>query len=144
MKKSKDGFTTIEMLIVLIISSFFMSLCIFLYQGTHINDQELEKEFWVNFREYWKQAIENSAYTGWETNIYEKDHDIIFSNKGHHNKLRMPDSMHSQDNLLITVNNDGYVPPQTYEWYSKNTHTRYLLKVQLGGGIYKIYEKYYE
>ena len=56
----------------------------------------------------------------------------------------MPDGMRSEDNLSITINNDGYVAPQTYKWYSKTTHTRYLLKVQLGGGTYKIYEEYYE
>lgn len=132
------------MLIVLIISAIFMSLCIFLYQGVHINDQELENDFWANFNFYWKQGIANSEYSRLRTYIYQKNHDIIFFNDGHYNKLKMPDGMRSEDNLLITINNDGYVAPQTYEWYSKATHTRYLLKVQLGGGTYKIYEEYYE
>ncbi|KPN83019.1 hypothetical protein [Apilactobacillus kunkeei] len=143
-QKNKGAFTTIEMLIVLIISSIFMSLCIFLYQGVHINDKELEKDFWENFNVYWKHGIESSEYSGLRTYIYEKNNDIIFLNDGNYNKLRMPNGMRSQDNLLIIINNDGYVPPQTYEWYSKKTHTRYYLKVQLGGGTYKIYEKYYE
>ncbi|KOY75326.1 hypothetical protein RZ70_11610 [Apilactobacillus kunkeei] len=143
-QKNKSAFTTIEMLIVLIISSIFMSLCIFLYQGVHINDRELEKDFWVNFNVYWKQGIANSEYSRLKTYIYQKNHDIIFFNDGHYNNLKMPDGMRSEDNLLITINNDGYVPPQTYKWYSKTTHTCYLLKVQLGGGTYKVYEEYYE
>ncbi|WP_220730073.1 prepilin-type N-terminal cleavage/methylation domain-containing protein [Apilactobacillus zhangqiuensis] len=143
-QKNKNAFTTIEMLIVLVISSIFMSLCIFLYHGMHVSDKELEKEFWINFRVYWRQAIENSEYTKSLTTIYATKHEIIFFNKGHHYSLRMPDSMWVQDRLLIYINGDGYSAPKTFRWYSKKTNTRYLVKIQLGGETYRLDETYYE
>ncbi|CAI2660945.1 hypothetical protein AKUA1404_05810 [Apilactobacillus kunkeei] len=143
-QKNKRAFTTIEMLIVLIISTFFMSLSIFLYDGVHVNDKELEEEFWTNFKVYWRRTIETNEYKHVSTQIYVDGHDVVFYNFRKHVRLRMPNSLSVQPAFLIMVNSDGYSAPQTYEWFSKKTNTRYLLKVQLGGGTYKLYEKYYE
>lgn len=121
-----------------------MSLCIFLYQGIHTNDKELEKYFWINFKAYWRQAIENSEYSRLPSEVYATKHEIVFYNNGHHYELRMPDSMRVQDRFLIVIKGDGYVSPQTWKWYSKKTNTLYIVRIQLGGGTYKLYETYYE
>lgn len=132
------------MIIVLIVSSIFMSLSIFLYQGFHINDKEMEKSFWVSFNYRWKQAIENSEYNNEPTYVYINNHQVVFSNKGHHVNLSMPDSLFAQERFLVIIKEDGYIAPKTYRWFSKKTNTVYLMKVQLGGGTYKLNEEYYD
>lgn len=131
------------MIITLIITTIFLSLSLFMFHSLNISDEEIENEFWKSFNAYWQQTVENSKYYEEISHIYIVDRKVVFSTEGKKMYLAVPKSLSTPLRYLITIKSDGYVAPGSYNWLSRNRRVAYQQRIQLGWGIYRIYEQKY-
>lgn len=140
-KKTRLGFTLVETLVVLGISSVIMMLLVFAIAMFPQNNLK-EKAFWRCFDEQWNLSIQAAKDTEQITKVrFRPDvNQVIFEqykNKRLQSKLiEIPDGLRPIEFREITISEKGFVKPQTLNWYSQKRHCGIHQKFQLGWGIY--------
>lgn len=134
----KAAFTTIEMVIVLGITAVIFSLV-----GPRIvttQERLAEQHFWHQFRQEWRYAQMQAQTNHYGTTIHyapEKS-GIAFTCNFKQQVVTVPPTLQVVAFSDIEIKGDGYVRPQTQEFYSKITNEKYLLVIQMARGEYYV------
>ncbi|MEJ6400435.1 competence type IV pilus minor pilin ComGD [Nicoliella lavandulae] len=140
MHKSKGGFTVLESLIVLVITSLVIGLgMISINRATVARVQE--RIFWQSLKRQWqfneRYAVENKT----TVNVTFLKHQVQFQypeQPERNYEFNYPKSVaKSSERDLITIKSNGYISPKTIYWTVNNGQ---IIKqtFQLGWGIYRI------
>ncbi|TPR38687.1 hypothetical protein [Apilactobacillus micheneri] len=145
LKKSKFGFTNIEMIIVLMITSLFIGITLFIYPNIKNYQRNDEQKFWNSFKYQWDSIVmstkinknEKSKITS--TIIVNKNNVHFIYWNGVNKSLNIPNTMSIYGNsYIIDIKSGGYVAPATYRWHSNLLKKDYIQTFQLGWGVYHI------
>ncbi|WP_395318729.1 prepilin-type N-terminal cleavage/methylation domain-containing protein [Fructilactobacillus frigidiflavus] len=140
-KRIRPGFTLVETLIVLAISTLIMALLVFL-MAMFPQKNIQEKAFWRCFDEQWNSSIQAAKDHGQITDVRVRpDKNIVLfeqfkNNHFEYQRVQMPDGLRPIEVHEIRITDKGFVKPQTLNWYSQNRHCGIHQKFQLGWGIY--------
>lgn len=141
-KGRRTGFTLLETLLVLLITSFVVAVLIF---GVNCfrNYSNNENRFFSTLGEAWNATILMTKEKQLETNVYFYPHDaVIFVSQGKDQKvvrrIKEPNSLSVVSYHDVKIGKDGYVKPQTIKWYSEKNKQMIYQKIQLGWGIYHL------
>lgn len=140
---NKKAFTTIEMIITMLIVLSFMLLTIYMFHNISFASKSDEKDFWYSFQNYWNETIMISKSNHKRSHIYLSSDKklVIFGDLTHKSVLNIPDTMEVTRNFNLTINSDGYISPSTIVWKSNKKHIKYVQTIQLGWGIYQLKEE---
>lgn len=134
----KKAFTTIEVVIVLGIIALLLTFT--MPNFVHSRQLMMEEQFWRSMRQQWRTAQIAAQLHHQATNVdYDKEtQQIIFSTGGHHTEVVVPGTLIVRHFNTIEMHEDGYVRPQTMMFDSQLNDQRYLMKVQLAWGGYRL------
>lgn len=134
----KRAFTVAEMLVVLGIICMLFALA----TPPFIKNRQLmaEDQFWHALRQEWRNAQVEAQLNHRETTIkYEKQsRQIIFTRLGKQKMVAVPSTITVKPFGIIGMHGNGYVRPRTLAFYSAARHQRYLMKIQLAWGGYRL------
>ncbi|WP_429970728.1 prepilin-type N-terminal cleavage/methylation domain-containing protein [Fructilactobacillus sp. Tb1] len=140
LKKTRTGFTLVESLVVLAISSLIVGMLLLCLNVFPQNSMK-EKAFWRLFNEKWNESIQRGKNEGRVTDVrIWKGQDVEF--RFYKNKhliseyVDIPEGLSANGQHDIFITPTGFTKPQTINWYSKNRHCGIQQKFQLGWGIY--------
>lgn len=134
----KKAFTTIEMVIVLGIVALLLAFT--MPNFTHSRQLMMEEQFWRSMRQQWRTAQIAAQLHHQATNVdYDKEaQQITFSTGRHHTEVVVPGTLTVRRFNAIEMHEDGYVRPQTMVFDSRLNDCRYLMKIQLAWGGYRL------
>lgn len=132
------AFTMVEMVIVLGIVSMLFALT----APRFIKSRQLiaEDQFWHALRQEWRNAQVEAQLNHRETAISyeEQSRQIIFTRLGERHPVAVPSTITVKPFGMIKMHCNGYVCPQTLTFDSAGRHQRYLMKIQLAWGGYRL------
>ncbi|MTV83228.1 prepilin-type N-terminal cleavage/methylation domain-containing protein [Secundilactobacillus folii] len=139
LRRRREGFTMIEMLITLVVISSLLLLVMLGSQRINQSSLRTEQAFWTSFDGYWKQALSEAEYHNRSTMVKIKtDQPVVFKTNGHENKLNLPKSLHPDKNVLLDIRANSSISPQTVTFHSDIDHRIYRLVIQMGWGVYHV------
>lgn len=141
LKMNRTGFSTFEMIVVLLMATVFFSTTLFMFNSLKYNHSQNDKVFWELFKSNWEATIESSKVNHIDSSIYISNHHLIFQNHIKESSITVPDNMVTPADFNIQIKRNGYIAPKTYYWLIKNQNKKYIQKIQMGWGVYRLYER---
>ena len=141
----KEAFTMLETIIVLILSVVIIT---FSFPNLMRSRQVVaEHEFWNDFRQSWQAAQVRSKTKHIETMVtfdpvsYQIEFDWRDQQKLVKGKLDIPETILVRKFDDFKMHENGYTKPRTQYFQSSINWRRYLMRIQLAWGGYRIEEK---
>lgn len=129
----------IEMLVTLLIISGLLVLIMIGGQRMAQSSLQTESAFWESFDSCWKQALSEAEYHGKSTIVtIEGDQPIVFDTNARKKELRLPPSLHPNENSKLEIRKNATISPQTVVFHSDVDHRVYRLVIQMGWGVYHV------
>lgn len=141
LKINRMGFSTFEMIIVLLMTTVFFSTTLFMFNTLKYNHSQNDKIFWDLFKSNWEATVESSKVNHIDSVIYISNNHLIFENKAKKSEVTVPNNIVTPAEFIIQIKRNGYIAPKTYYWNIKNKNKKYVQKIQMGWGIYRLYEQ---
>ncbi|UQS85214.1 hypothetical protein MOO46_01015 [Apilactobacillus apisilvae] len=143
LKNKTDGFTSIEMIIVMALTATFLSFTIFIYQTTNSYHRNDESAFWNAFKHQWDSVLTATKLTTHanvtSSIVVTKDEVNFYYWNNIKKKIKVPETLEIySSSYKINIKSGGYVAPSTYRWKSKISGDIYKQTFQLGWGIYHL------
>lgn len=141
----KDAFTMLEAIIILILTAIIIT---FSFPNlTRSRQVVVEHEFWNDFRQSWQAAQVRSKTKHIETMVtfdpvsYQIEFDWREQRKLVKDKLDIPETILVRKFDDFKIHENGYTKPRTQEFQSSINGRKYLMRIQLAWGGYRIEEK---
>lgn len=141
LKINRIGFSTFEMIVVLLMTTVFFSTTLFMFNTLRYNHSQNDKIFWDLFKSNWEATVESSKANHIDSVIYISHNHVIFENKAKKSEVTVPNNIVTPDEFVIQIKRNGYISPKTYYWFIRNKNKKYVQKIQMGWGVYRLYEK---
>lgn len=138
----KRAFTTMEMIITMIIVVSFMLLTTYMFNNIR-NDENYERDFWYSFHNYWNETVTmaKNEHEGLYVRLSANNRKVLFGDLKRKLVLDIPNSMYVTHPFKVSINSDGYIAPCTIIWKSNQRKITYIQTIQLGWGIYQLKEE---
>lgn len=132
------AFTSVEMIVVLgLVAVIYLILT-----PTFQPSRQLiaEQQFWHGMRQNWRAAQVAAQVRHQPTAIdyHPGTQQITFDRGDNKVALNIPSTIETEDFDMIIIDDSGYTAPQTIRFKSRLRHCRYLMKVQLAWGGYRL------
>lgn len=128
----RDAFTLLESVIVLVIAVLIVMII-----SPSMNKSRqiaMERQFWTKLHSCWDLEVNKARRHHQRMIIYADGHQMRVGQE----ILKMPQTLSTHDFAVLNVHKDGFVAPQTRVLYSSIDHSRYVLKIQMGWGGYRV------
>lgn len=137
----RKGFTLIETLVVLVISSLILSLSLLIthnFNENHYQNYLFWKEFHNEFELYESLVREHHSSVMIDFNTSSNQVNFVSSSpKIHQHTIKEPRDLTTNHYYKILINNKGLVNPDTVIWNVKGQR-KLSQRFQLGWGMYTI------
>lgn len=137
------AFTSVEMIIVL---GLVAILCVTVAPSLQPSRQAItEQQFWHAMRQQWRRAQVAAQLDHQSTIIscHSDTQQVEFWRDGDASFLNIPATLRPKRFVTVFIHEDGYAAPQTICFDSTLNHRRYLMKVQLAWGGYRLEKTHY-
>lgn len=136
--KNQRAFTSIEMIVVLGLVAVIYLVIAPTFQPSW--QAIAEQQFWHELRQDWRAAQVTAQVRHQSTTVqhYLSTRQIVFNSDGHRTILNIPPTIEVEPFDMFIIDKTGYAAPQTIEFKSRLKHCRYLMKIQLAWGGYRL------
>ncbi|MGM9907746.1 hypothetical protein [Limosilactobacillus sp.] len=138
--RGQRAFTSVEMIVVL---GLVVTIYLVLAPTFQPSRQAIaEQQFWHELRQDWRAAQVGAQVHHQSTVIdyYSDTKQLVFQRNGHRTLLNIPPTIALDEEKFnaFIIDDTGYTAPQTIGFKSRLQHCKYLMKVQLAWGGYRL------
>ncbi|QEA32236.1 prepilin-type N-terminal cleavage/methylation domain-containing protein [Secundilactobacillus malefermentans] len=138
----RAGFTLIEMVVVLGITTLFLMIGTFGSRMIAGRTTKIEESFFVNLRDEWQSAQFKAKASQQPLIIRIGDNRTVsFTCDGKKDVIKIPTTLSLHSTYLLKMNSNGNISPTTIDWYSTVGPASYRQTVQMGWGLYRVNRK---
>ena len=134
----QKGFTLIEMIFVLALLALIITIS---WPLAHHNFEKMDQRiFFQNFRQEWQLAQANCKNNHEETRIglFQTGRFFLFANPHYQHQVKLPASLRLCPRQDITMHEDGYVRPCSWELQNELDKHTYYMRFQMAWGGYRV------
>jgi competence protein ComGD len=128
----RSSFTLVETVIVFAIVLLVITLTS--PSLTRSRQSAAERQFFTRLKSCWELETNRARNEHRRMSIFTNDQQMIIGNK----VVKMPATLSAPDFAVLNVYDDGFTSPHTRVFYSKVDRSRYVVKIQMGWGGYRV------
>lgn len=128
----RRAFTLVETVIVFAIALLLITLTS--PSLTRSRQAAAERQFFTRLKSCWDLETNRARNEKHRLSIYANGQQMNVGNK----VIKIPSTLSTPNFAVLNVYDDGFTAPHTRVFYSKIDRSRYVMKIQMGWGGYRI------
>ncbi|WP_295746580.1 type II secretion system protein [uncultured Limosilactobacillus sp.] len=128
----RSAFTLVETVIVFAIALLIITLTS--PSLTRSRQSAAERQFFTRLKSCWDLETNRARSEKRRLSIYANGRQMNVGNK----VIKLPATLSTPNFAVLNVGDDGFTAPHTRVLYSKLDRSRYVMKIQMGWGGYRI------